>query len=234
MTLVVRLDKNDINLIFWVLCLFLCTNLVNASKSYDKSWSVGIITGSLAKNSSFKYYLEPQLRLINDRYVINQTFVLGGLGYQIHKNMIIYAGSGWVFEKVQEGETFHEQRIWQQLSWLVLRNSHLNINSRTRLEERKDTRASELAIRLRQRVWVRIPIFHSDKYSYSFFDEVLLNMNHADWVSPYFFEQNRAFIGFATQVSKSVLIDIGYLNQYINLASTRLDNVVFLNFTVNW
>lgn len=203
-------------------------------ESYDKYWSVAIITGSLEKSPSFKYYLEPQLRLIDDNRVFNQLLLLGGLGYQINTNMTVYLGPGWILSKTPQGNKTHEKRLWEQLNWMLLSTPNLNINSRTRLEERKDTNASQMAIRLRERVWMKVPIKNSDKVSFSFFNEIFLNLNHPQWVSPYLFEQNRAFIGISTQISKSTVIDAGYLNQYIHAVKNRLDNVLLLSFTVNW
>ena len=216
------------------LFLFIWMNSVNSMESYDKYWSVAVITGPLAEHSSFKYYLEPQLRLIDNNYVFNQILLLGGLGYQINTNMTVYLGPGWIVSKTPQGNSTHENRLWEQLNWILVNTSNLNINSRTRLEERKDTNASQMAIRLRERVWMRVPFRNSDKYSFSIFNEVFLNLNHPQWVSLYLFEQNRAFIGVSTQASKSTVIDVGYLNQYIHAIKNRLDNVLLLSFTVNW
>jgi hypothetical protein len=201
---------------------------------YNKYWTVGTIIGSLPNQSSFKYYLEPQLRLIDDVYVFNQLFALGGLGYQLNTKAAFFVGSGWVMSQTSEGYVTHEKRFWQQLNWQLTNLSSLNMMSRTRLEERKNSNASEMAIRLRERIWIRIPIKNSERYSWSCFDEIFFNLNHPDWVSPYSFEQNRAFIGIASKITKSTMVDVGYLNQYIRSFKNQSGNVLLLNITINW
>ncbi len=219
-----------------LLCLVFPAGITsaNSTESYDKLWSVAVVTGSLGNDTSYKYYLEPQVRLIDTPYVFNQLLLLAGLGIQLNNKFALFAGPGWITTKSPQGIESQENRLWQQLNWLMVGEPGLNIISRTRLEERSNTNSSQIAVRFRERIWARIPFRHQDTYSFSCFNEVFLNLNQPQWSSPYFFEQNRAFIGLSAQVSKSTLIDAGYLNQYINAASTHLDNVFLLSFTVNW
>ncbi len=228
------LNGTALHLILFSLFLLIGIKSANSMESYDKYWSVAIITGSIPNNPSLKYYLEPQLRLIDDRYVFNQLLLLGGLGYQINKDMTVFLGPGWIIYKLPQGRESQEIRLWEQLNWLLVNTPRLNINSRTRLEERKDISVPQIAIRFRERIWMRVPFKNWDKYSFSCFNEIFLNLNHLQWVAPYFFDQNRAFIGISKQLSKSTIIDAGYLNQYIHSVKNRLDHVLLLSFTVNW
>ncbi|MCL9682608.1 DUF2490 domain-containing protein [Legionella maioricensis] len=205
----------------------------NSGASYTKGWTVATMTGPLTNSSAFKYYLEPQLRLIDDNYFFHQFLLLGGLGYQFNDNIALYAGPGWIVTKTPASVMVHENRYWEQLNWRILKKPGYNINSRTRLEERENVDESRMAIRLRQRMWLRIPFKIESKYSFSLYDEVFFNLNHPEWVSPYLFEQNRAFVGVAAQLSKSILIDIGYLNQYLRSTTQERDNVLILSFTIS-
>jgi hypothetical protein len=219
--------------LFFILFLLIGVNPAYSTESYTKYWSVATIIGPMPTNSLFKYYFEPQLRLINDPYVFNQLLLLGGLGYQFHPTMIFFVGPGWILTRNSQGIMIHENRLWEQLNWQAVNTSYINVNSRTRLEERKNTDFASVAFRFRERVWVRIPIKNSEDYFFSCFDEIFLNINHPKWVSPYLFEQNRVFIGFGTTITRSTLIDIGYLNQYIHAETNKLNNVWLLNFSVN-
>jgi hypothetical protein len=217
--------------LLFIFLLLIAIKPAYCTESYSKYWSVATIIGPLP--NKFKYYFEPQLRLINDPYVFNQLLLLGGLGYQFHPTLIFFLGPGWILTRNTQGLMIHEDRLWEQLNWQALNTSKLNLLSRTRLEERKNTAYSAIALRFRERMWVRIPIGPSDTYFFSCFDELFFNLNHPKWVSPYFFEQNRTFIGFGTQITKSTLIDVGYLNQYIHAETNELNNVWLLSFTVN-
>lgn len=210
-----------------IFCLFLTAT--QAMETHTKFWSAASITGSFNDQSQWRYYLEPQIRFIDNRYKFNNIFLLGGLGYQITPNVLVLAGPGWVLTKNLQGKIIHEDRIWEQLSWSILKN----LSSRTRLEERRDLEAPGLAIRLRERLWLRIPFEKWQGHNLSLFDEALFNLNHPSWVSSSFFEQNRAFIGIGTQISKSTMMDIGYLNQRIFAATNQNNHVLLLSFTLN-
>ncbi len=213
-------------------CMSVFAMATNGMESHTKLWSVGTVIGLVSPDSQVKYYLEPQLRLIDDKYKFNQFLFLGGLGYQFNSDVMVFVGPGWVVSKNPQGKVFHEYRIWQQVMWRAYLSPNLVINSRTRLEERRNLDAPQLAYRLRERVWARIPLQHWSGHSLSMFDEMFFNLNHPQWVSPYLFEQNRAFVGVGTQMSKSTVIDVGYLNQYIHNRVNRLDHVLLLNVTM--
>ncbi len=210
---------------------FLPTNKAYSLESYDKYWSVATITGSFPEHHRVKYYFEPQLRLIDNPYVFNQLFLFAGLGYQVKSNVTFFMGPGLNVIKNNEGKIIEERRLWQQLNWLVFNTPTFNLNSRSRLEERALSSSSQLSARVRERLWLRVPIKGFERYSFSCFDEVFFNLNSPAWVPPTFFEQNRAFIGIATTFKKTTLIDVGYLNQYIN--TRELNNVFLLSFTIN-
>ncbi|BCA96228.1 hypothetical protein TUM19329_25890 [Legionella antarctica] len=215
------------------LALFLFIGLSPAiSAPYNKGWVVSAVTGSLSDDSSFRYYLEPQLRLIDDTYFFNQLLLLGGLGYQFNNDMSLFIGPGWIVTKTPENATTHEERYWEQFNWRVVNKPYLNLISRTRFEQRKNVDESRIALRLRPRMWLRIPFKNNSKYSFSIFDELFFNLNHPQWVSPRLFEQNRAFIGIAAQLSNSILMDVGYLNQHLRSFTNQTDNVLLLSFTI--
>lgn len=202
------------------------------STSHNRAWGVATIMGPVTDNTAFRYYLEPQLRLINDNSVFNQLLILGGLGYQLNQNMTLFVGPGWIATKTTNSNLIYEKRLWQQLNWQILNNLNWNINSRTRLEERKREDNSSMALRFRQRIWMRLPLKKWPGYSFSCFDEVFFNLNHPEWTSPRTFEQNRAFIGFSRQLSKSTVLDLGYLNQRIYSVQNQLNHVLSLGLTV--
>lgn len=227
-----KLNHNPFLKILLGFLLAITIKHANGMESLNKDWSVATIMGSFSNKPSFKYYFEPQLRLIDDSSVFNQLLLLGGVGYQINTDLLLLLGPGWIITNTTQNNLIHENRLWEQLNWRIKNSLNLNINSRTRLEERKITTTSAVAIRFRERVWLKLPIKNWQGHSFSCFDEIFLNLNNPLWVSPYLVEQNRAFIGIATQLSKSTIMDVGYLNQYIHSFKNELNNVLLLSFTV--
>lgn len=207
------------------------SSTVSATRSYNKQWDGAVVVGSIPK-SPFQYYLEPQIRFIDEADIFNQFLLLGGMGYPFSSTLSLFAGPGWILTKTTQGDTTNEIRFWQQLNWGAVRNSTLSLDSRTRLEERINTQYSQVALRFRERLWIRMPFKNLPKYSFSFFDEVFFNLNHPEWTSPRSFEQNRAFIGIAKQLTNNVSIDAGYLNQYLRSNRIRMDNVLLVLFSV--
>ncbi|WP_133137136.1 DUF2490 domain-containing protein [Legionella rowbothamii] len=221
---------------FWIkiiVSFFLCMGVqtANSTRVYSKDWAVVNIIGPVSENSSFKYYVEPQLRLIDNASVFNQFLFLGGLGYQFNPNLMFFVGPGWILTKTPANKTHTEHRWWQQLNWRIANDFNFSLNSRTRLEERRQSNQSQTAFRLRERLWLRIPFKWRD-YSFSTFNEFFFNLNHPQWTSPYFFEQNRAFIGVAKQLSKSTIMDLGYLHQSIQSRTHETSNVILLSLTM--
>lgn len=215
-----------------LIILFITSTTLHATETYIKQWTTANFVGSISEDSKFKYYIEPQLRFIDDRYVFNQAFLFAGLGYQFTPTVSLFVGPGWVLTKNTEGEVYHEYRLWQQLNWQILNSSVVSLNSRTRLEEKERSNQSQVAYQLRERIWVRIPIKNTNQFYYSVFDEVFFNLNHPSWTSPHFFEQNRLFLGIGKQLTKTTMLDFGYLNQLQFGPPRQLNHVLLVSFSV--
>lgn len=199
---------------------------------YTKLWLTNVSTLSFTSNPKLKYYLEPQLRLIDNHNKFNEVFFLTGIGYQVTPTILLLTGPGWILTETTQDQMEHEFRLWEQMNWQPISPTQYSIISRSRLEERKQTNNPGIAIRFRERLWVRIPIKHSNAYSLSLFDEVFMNLNHPAWVSPDFMSQNRAFIGIGKQLSPTAILDIGYLNQYIMSQQNQINHVALVSLTI--
>lgn len=222
-----------INFTGLLIVLFILIKPIYALQGHTELWTSASILESFSKDSRFKYYLEPQLRFIDNTYKFNQALMQGGFGYQLKPDVLLLGGLGYILTKSNSGNMFHEDRIWEQISWTM--PVSINLISRTRLEQRKLTNNSQMAYRLRERLFARIPFLHWNKHSLAMFDEVFFNLNRPDWVAPHFFAQNRAFIGIGTSLSNTTVIDIGYLNQYIISSPNspnQLRNALLLSLTV--
>ena len=201
--------------------------------SYNKLWAVTSIFGRFQANAPWLYYIEPQLRLIDNRYKFEEALLLAGLGYQINPQLAVYIGPTAVLSKNLQGVYRHEKRLWQQLVW-NLPTTYWRANYRLRFEARERTDvASQHAYRVRQRIWLRIPFSGNNNIAWSLFDELLTNLNHPQWVSPHFIAQNRAFIGINQRLSAAVMVDYGYMHQAIYAQQQQNNNVALIAVTIN-
>lgn len=213
--------------------IFCCQRAVAETKEHLKNWDTLIISGPLSSESKFKYYLQPQLNLIDDKYKFNTAFLYAGIGYQYASNMTFWLMDGYVDLKKINGQVEHINVIRQQLDWDIVNTASLIFSSTSRLEERKNFAETEWAYRVRERLTLRVPFPQWEDHSLVLFDEAFFNINHPAWItSNSFMQQNRAFIGIGTVLSKQVSFDIGYLNQYVMNNTDSLNNVLYLAFNV--
>jgi hypothetical protein len=123
-----------------------------------------------------------------------------------------------------------EHRIWQQIQWYDKRK-HFNMMQYIRLEERfrKTLEGAELSdeydfnYRVRYNISFTIPlkgksvepktpfIFVNDEVMINFGDEIVYN----------YFDQNRFFAGVGYQFTKQLNAQIGYLNVFLQRASSN-------------
>lgn len=215
------------------LVLICCSTCSGAVELHTKAWAGVVHIGQLSENKQYKYYLDSRLELEDDKYKFEEAYVSVGIGYQTTRNLILFLGNTYKVAIKLNGATQQEYRLWQQSNWTVMKNSFYSVASVTRLEERWCFEATQVAVRLREKVVVRVPFRNWVKHSFVVSDEIYLNLNHPAWVNPKFFDQNRAFIGVGTAVSKYTSFDLGYMNQYIFGNKPQMSNILYLSFNVN-
>lgn len=219
-------------LVLFIIALVFSSISYGASgNTHTKLWGAAVIIGPVKENTKIKYYLEPQIRFIDNQYKFEEAFMFAGLGYQPKPDLMVFLGNAWVTSKSSTGNLRQENRIWQQAIWNPITNSSFNLISRTRLEERKNIADPQWLLRFRERLMVRVPFKKWERHAFVLFNEVFFNLNHPKWDgNTRFFTQNRVFLGIGTTVSQQVSFDIGYLNQYQFRIPNQIGHVLFLNF----
>lgn len=217
-----------------VILLFLIVNAWSQNtQHYQKLWSSAIITGPLSvSDPNFRFYLEPRLRFMGDKYVFEEASIYAGLGYQINP-MSLYLGDAIVTQLNPDGKYQHENRVFEQLDLAVINTVYYKLLNKTRLEERKNSADIQWAVRLREKLTLRVPFKNQNKYSLVIADEIFLNLNHPKWVSSSFFAENRGFIGIGNQLSQSTTLDIGYMNQLKIQNPNQVNNILNISLTTN-
>jgi len=212
---------------------FFCQTLYADVASYSTLWWTELFIGPLSKDSAWKYYLQPRVILINDRYGYQFAEVYYGLGYTFNPTFTTYFGGQYDVTKNINGSFSHVNLIWQSFVSDIHRSEAWKLNHRSLFEELKNTLFPQWAWRLREEMTLKIPMFESS-YSFMSFDEMFFNFNHPSWVSNKFFAENRFFIGIEKSMTKSVSFDIGYLNrfQFTRNPPNLLTNGLFLTLNV--
>lgn len=217
-----------------VSCLVaMASSAIATTEHYSKAWFSVKSVGPLGDSQNAKLYWDAHLNLIDNKYVFEQAYASIGVGYQTSSSLQLFLINNYVVSEQLNGNIQQEYRLWQQANWVISDNCRYSLLSRTRLEERKNFASSQIALRFREQLTIRIPIQSWPNYYYMLFDEVFFNLNHPAWVSDSFFQQNRAFIGISRNVSKLISVDIGYLNQYVLGNKRQMNNVFYLNVNIS-
>ena len=82
------------------------------------------------------------------------------------------------------------------------------------LEERFLEGSGEMALRARQ--WARMNVPLGGGFLAIGTGEVFVNVNSADWGARRGFDQLRLFGGIGVPVARGILIEAGYMNQYVS------------------
>lgn len=171
-----------------------------------------------AEADNLKWWFDGHLRFFDDTDGFGQSIVRPGVGYQIHDDIIAWAGYGWIRTSPATASDLDEHRFWQQLTW----SENLDFGTlglRSRLEQRLVETGNDTGHRFRQLASWRKPLNCEETCTFVVWDELFVHLNTTDWGAETGFNQNRAFIGFGFRESADSpsRIEVGYLNQHLNL-----------------
>jgi hypothetical protein len=157
-----------------------------------------------------------------------------GIGYALTDQMTLMTGFAVIENDPAQKKPFTELRPWQQLSWnLPVRG--FGLQSRTRLEQR--IHQENLGWRLRELVKATVPLPGTDRVFLAAYDELFFDLDDTPWGQRRGFRQNRFFAGPGLRLDreKHVVLEVGYLNQWIDRRREDRDNhVLSLNLFLNY
>jgi len=191
-----------------LICLLFTPLVLNASINQSKIW-----TYAEAKTQKEPYFFlfRTQIRFANLSWQYQELLSEFILGYEYTKNIIIAQGFTIQNDNFRLIDT-NLLRLWQELL-LKFRQGPLHYHLRTRLEERKHFSFKNWNYRFRQRARIRIPM--TNNLSLEGYEELFIHLNKPLWITDPTIDQNRAFLGLRSKVTKNSHFKIGYLNQYI-------------------
>ena len=183
-------------------------------------WWMGLGQGSLEeigpKLARLRWWLDLQLRFMDESDGFHQGIVRPGVGYAVTDHTTLWAGYAWIRTSPAQGPDSDEHRVWQQLSW-SRQLAPVSIQLRSRLEQRFVSTGDDVGWRFRQFVKLGRPFRSEPRLSLVGYDEIFFNLNDTDWGASGGFDRNRLFIGLAWRFDAGgrVVGELGYLNQFV-------------------
>lgn len=186
-----------------------------AAEEDNRAWLNVQATGSTSIQN-VRWYMELQPRVRDDFRERDQFFFRPALIYALAPKTSLWIGYAYVRTYVDSPLLQDEHRAWQQLLHEFEPIGGIRLRSWTRLEQRKFESAGDIGHKIRQRVAMNIPFAHYPNLSTLISNEYHHNLNSTDYGARSGFDQNRLFGGIAWKASPQSLIEVGYLNQYVN------------------
>lgn len=182
----------------------------------------------------FRWAAEVQPRSREEGEAMDQLLIRPGVGYAVTEHSSLWVGYAHVINFVAAGDNIHEDRAWQQYMWSGATPLGA-FTSRSRFEQRWQSNGGETGGRFRQMFKLSWPIPVYPAVSLVGWDEVFVNLNDTNWGARQGFDQNRGFAGIGYRVLPPVLVEIGYMNQYINKSTLdNMNHVLSLNLFLDF
>lgn len=180
------------------------------SGSYKFTNKIGLKTFSaLCRNDFIK---NPQLSLLRI-----------GVKYSYLKNLSIISGyeraTLFPYGEFPVSKKRTEHRLYIQL---LTKNNFKTVNTQVNIQLEQRFIESKIKYRCRVKMKLKTPIFKTESLGFSLSNQLLLNICKVKKSN--YLGQNRAYIGFSYKIIKALVINIGYLNQYIIIDDTKSEN----------
>ena len=182
--------------------------------------------------NDWNWHNEVQYRSYNAISDLEQLLLRTGIGYNLtENNNNILLGYGYILsqnyiEGTDDKEDVHEHRIYQQF---ITRHKIgiVAVQHRYRFEQRFVE--ADFRLRFRYFLSLNIPLNNKviiDKTVYlSAYNEIFLNTEGN------IFDRDRLYGGVGYRLSKTVRLEIGYMNQFLpNTSRDQINIISFINF----
>lgn len=240
-----RLPKRILPALHLVLAIVVCSLLpVTSPVAWAEVADDFRIWGNVTARGNFgfidpdlkrwRWWMEVQPRTRESGKEMDQLLIRPGIGYALTEHSTVWMGYAHVTNYPENGDEIQENRLWEQYMWSgpTLLGA---FTSRTRLEQRWQDNGNDTGGRFRQFFKFNWPFAFHPAASFVLWDEMFVNLNSTDWGARKGFDQNRGFTGLGYRWHPNVLIEIGYLNQYINTANTdRMNHILSLNLFLDF
>jgi hypothetical protein len=160
------------------------------------------------------FFAEVQPRVTDGVSRLSQVLLRPAIGWQVSKDLTLYQGYAHVIEPLADGPDRNEDRSFQQATWNVGKIGKLEVQSRTRLEQRWRSDGNGMSLRARQMVRLEYPLRPgAQRLALLGSTEAFVGLKSADWGGSKGFDQIRTFAGFEIPIGGTSTLEAGYLNQ---------------------
>lgn len=201
----------------------LCTMILISSTAFAQDtdsqfWTLITLNGRF--KGGWRLYTEVQPRWGNNYGATSQLLLRPAVGYQIKPNLSVWLGYAWTPSFLPEFNS--EDRYFQQF---LLEDSYpgLDMINRFRLEQRAISGAGATSLRFRHMLRLSRPLEKTKRWAAVFYNELFWNLNTTPNGPEEGFDQNRAYFGFAYQVTRRTRLELGYLANFVNPPRGRRD-----------
>lgn len=212
-----------------ILLAFLTPNETKAQDSNLGNWLIYI--GNKKINEKWNIHNEVQYRNYNAAGDLEQLLLRTGLGYNITEKSNILLGYGYILSENYNGDSdekvsVNEHRIFQQFT-TKQSIGKVGLSHRYRFEQRFVE--DDFKLRLRYFLGVNIPLQHKEEGKnplyLSMYNEIFLNTKSS------VFDRNRVYGGLGYKFSKSLRLELGYMNQFFETSGRdQINLIAFVNF----
>lgn len=206
-----------------VLSLCMIPILCTAQESNLGNWL--LLFGNKKINQKYNWHHEVQHRNYNAIGDLEQLLLRTGIGQQIADNANLLLGYGFIrsenYVQADEKLVVNEHRIFQQLITTQSINK-LRLQHRYRFEQRFVE--EDFRLRFRYFLGLAYPLWkdsESPKEFYlSAYNEIFINAEQNA------FDRNRLYGGLGYKINKTIRLELGYMNQFLNGGNRDQINMV--------
>lgn len=179
-----------------------------------------------------------QFRSANHADYLKNVLLRPSINYHFDANKNVWLGYAYIASNGRSGDvkTFRpEHRIFEQFIITQKLGTNTQLTHRFRLEQRflGETPTQQSVFSQRFRYFIRGVIPFQNRgttFTHGTYlalqNEFFANVQNKNKINTHFFDQNRAYVALGHRFNKSIDIEAGYLNQYINLAKSHTINHV--------
>ncbi|WP_179344448.1 DUF2490 domain-containing protein [Winogradskyella ursingii] len=215
--------------IFLILSLLFFSNIATSQDSNLGNWL--IYFGNKQIDEKWNIHHEVQYRNYNAIGDLEQLLLRTGLGYNIDENNNVLLGYGYILSENYIGDTddkfsVNEHRIYQQYI-TKQKIGRLGLSHRYRFEQRFVE--DDFRMRFRYFLSFNLPLQNEEggknPWYLSAYNEIFLNAESS------IFDRNRLYGGLGYKFSKTLRMELGYMNQFFENSNRDQINVIaFVNF----
>ncbi len=193
------------------------------------------LTASTSIAPKFDIAVELHARFTEDNETLGQKIIRPSITYKLNDRLSFSGGYFYGLSNSSSSVSHYEQRLWQQIGYILYENPSIALSGRTRLEERFAEDESDTGYRLRQQIRLQAPLMTDYALKGVVWNETFFGLNETSWGQRDDIDQTRSFIGVSFPLTEQISVEPGYLNQLVfNDAENRLNHILSVGFNLKF